>query len=61
MAFEEWEACWLAAEPRMPQFGVQAEHNVGSLVNRMMMGNRVNIVGEGYESVVFLFYSTFKF
>ncbi|PSR86444.1 Transcription factor LHW like [Actinidia chinensis var. chinensis] len=47
MAFEEWEACWLAAEPRMPQFGVQAEHNVGSLINRMMMGNRVNIVGEG--------------
>ncbi|XP_057480151.1 transcription factor LHW-like [Actinidia eriantha] len=47
MAFEEWEARRFAAESRISQIGVQAENNVGSLINKMMMGNRVNIVGEG--------------
>ncbi|GFZ17741.1 hypothetical protein Acr_26g0010110 [Actinidia rufa] len=46
MAFEEWEAHRVAAESRISQIGVQAENNVGSLINKMM-GNRVNIVGEG--------------
>ncbi|CAL5428545.1 unnamed protein product [Camellia sinensis] len=47
LAFEDWEACWVSAELRTPQVGVQAEDKVSSLINKMMMGNRVNVVGEG--------------
>ncbi|KAL6966736.1 hypothetical protein U1Q18_032528 [Sarracenia purpurea var. burkii] len=47
MAVEEWEECWVSAQSQTPQVGLQAENKVGSLVNKMAMGNRVNIVGEG--------------
>uniref|UniRef100_A0A5B6YGT4 Putative transcription factor LHW-like isoform X1 n=1 Tax=Davidia involucrata TaxID=16924 RepID=A0A5B6YGT4_DAVIN len=47
LAFDEWEACWVSAEAQTSQLGVQAEDNVRLLVNKMMMSNQVNIVGEG--------------
>ncbi|KAA8544351.1 hypothetical protein F0562_022381 [Nyssa sinensis] len=47
LAFEEWEACWVSAEAQTSQLRVQAEDKVHSLINKMMMSNRVNIVGEG--------------
>uniref|UniRef100_A0A5B6YGP3 Putative transcription factor LHW-like isoform X1 n=1 Tax=Davidia involucrata TaxID=16924 RepID=A0A5B6YGP3_DAVIN len=47
LAFEEWEACWVSAETQTSQLRVQTEDKVHSLINKMMMSNRVNIVGEG--------------
>lgn len=53
LALDEWEACWVSAEARTSRLGVQAGNNVHSLVNKMMMDNHVNIVGEGYDSLDF--------
>ncbi|KAA8549964.1 hypothetical protein F0562_001628 [Nyssa sinensis] len=47
LAFEEWAACLVSAEAQTSQLGVQTEDKVCSLVNKMMMSNQVNIVGEG--------------
>ncbi|PSR95451.1 Transcription factor LHW like [Actinidia chinensis var. chinensis] len=44
---EEWEGCQLTAELRTPQVGDQEEDKVPSLVNRMMLDNRVKVVGQG--------------
>ncbi|KAL0436249.1 UNVERIFIED_CONTAM: Transcription factor LHW [Sesamum radiatum] len=46
-AFHDHDAPWVSAESRSLQSYAQAEDRVHSLVNRMMMDNHVNIVGEG--------------
>ncbi|KAL0459997.1 UNVERIFIED_CONTAM: Transcription factor LHW [Sesamum latifolium] len=46
-AFHDHNASWVSAETRSLQSYAQAEDRVHSLVNRMMMNNHVNIVGEG--------------
>ncbi|PSS03113.1 Transcription factor LHW like [Actinidia chinensis var. chinensis] len=44
---KEWEGCRFKAELRTPQVGVRAEDQVTSLMNRMMLDNRVKVVGQG--------------
>ncbi|XP_057473953.1 transcription factor LHW-like isoform X2 [Actinidia eriantha] len=45
--FEEWEGCQLTDELRTPQVGDREEDKVPSLMNRMMLDNRVKVVGQG--------------
>ncbi|GMP99132.1 hypothetical protein CsSME_00046737 [Camellia sinensis var. sinensis] len=47
LAFREWEECWVSSEPQSHHVGVRAEDKVPSLVNKMMLGNRVQVVGQG--------------
>ncbi|XP_059659658.1 transcription factor LHW-like isoform X2 [Cornus florida] len=47
IGFEDWEACWISAEARTSKPGVQAEDKVNLLINKMMMDNLINVVGEG--------------
>lgn len=47
--FDDWEACFVSAEARTSLLGVQAVGRVQLLVNKMMMDNYVNLVGEGYD------------
>ena len=56
---KEWEGCQFTDELRTPQVGVRAEDQVTSLMNRMMLDNRVKVVGQGYNYIAFLLYSTF--
>ncbi|GFZ13085.1 hypothetical protein Acr_23g0014700 [Actinidia rufa] len=44
---EEWEGCQLTAELRTPQVGDREEDKVPSLMNIMMLDNRVKVVGQG--------------
>lgn len=58
--FDDWEACFVSAEARTSLLGVQAGDRVQLLVNKMMMDNYVNLVGEGYmifQVVVFVVFS----
>lgn len=52
--FDEWEACWVSSEARNSLLGVQAGERVRPLVNKMMMNNHVNVVGEGYDFIFYL-------
>ncbi|RVW83555.1 Transcription factor LHW [Vitis vinifera] len=45
--FEDWEGCWVSPETRISQLDGQAVESIYFLVNKMMMNNQVNIVGEG--------------
>ncbi|CBI24427.3 unnamed protein product, partial [Vitis vinifera] len=45
--FEDWEGCWVFPETRISQLDGQAVESIYFLVNKMMMNNQVNIVGEG--------------
>ncbi|XP_059627795.1 transcription factor LHW [Cornus florida] len=47
LAFEDWESCWVPAEARSSHLGVQAQEKVHSLMNKMMIDNHINVVGEG--------------
>ncbi|XP_011088969.1 transcription factor LHW isoform X1 [Sesamum indicum] len=46
-AFHDYGASWISAETHSLQSYAQAGDRVHSLVNKMMMDNHVNIVGEG--------------
>ncbi|KAK4409124.1 Transcription factor LHW [Sesamum angolense] len=46
-AFHDYDASWVSAETRRLQSYAQAGDRVHLLVNKMMMDNHVNIVGEG--------------
>ncbi|XP_022861755.1 transcription factor LHW-like [Olea europaea var. sylvestris] len=47
ICLEDYDASWASAETRNLQPGVQAGNKVHMLVNKMMMDNYVNVVGEG--------------
>ncbi|KAF7823183.1 transcription factor LHW-like [Senna tora] len=47
MPFANKEGCWLSSDSRSSQLGIQEEDRVCSLVNKMMVNNSVNVVGEG--------------
>lgn len=47
LAFEDWESCSISHTPQLPQVGVLAEDKVHSLINKMILTNRVKIVGQG--------------
>lgn len=47
ICLEDYDASWASAETRNLQPGAQAGNKVHMLVNRMMMDNYVNVVGEG--------------
>ena len=55
--FEGWEGCWMSPESRISQVDAQAAQSIHILVNKMMMNNHVNIVGEGYEYMHMSFFS----
>ncbi|KAJ4724882.1 transcription factor LHW [Melia azedarach] len=42
----EWEGCWGSSET-ISQLGIQGVQGVQVLINKMMMNNQVNVVGEG--------------
>ena len=54
--FEDWEGCWVSPETRISQLDGQAVESIYFLVNKMMMNNQVNIVGEGYEYIYVYIY-----
>ncbi|KAK6926512.1 Transcription factor MYC/MYB N-terminal [Dillenia turbinata] len=45
--YEEWERCWVSNKTCIAQIGGQSGDRVSSLINKMMMGNQINPVGEG--------------
>jgi hypothetical protein len=45
LGLDEWESCWISTESRTSRVG--AGNNINLLVNKMMMDNHVNILGEG--------------
>ncbi|KAJ7948064.1 Transcription factor LHW [Quillaja saponaria] len=45
--FEGWEGCWIASESQSSPLGIQEGNRIGSLIDKMMMNNQVNVVGEG--------------
>lgn len=47
LLFDEWEGCWFSPESRISQLGAQSSDTVHLLINKMMMTNQVNIVGQG--------------
>ncbi|KAL2506956.1 Transcription factor LHW [Forsythia ovata] len=47
ICLEDYSASWASVETRNLQPGAQAGNKVHMLVNRMMMNNYVNVVGEG--------------
>ncbi|KAF5744917.1 transcription factor LHW-like isoform X1 [Tripterygium wilfordii] len=44
--FGEWKRCWSSSDVRSQQ-STQAENRVHLLINKMMLNNQVNLVGEG--------------
>ncbi|KAM3232101.1 hypothetical protein T459_18035 [Capsicum annuum] len=47
LAFQDWSACWVSGGVQNPQLLNQAGENLHFLVNKMMMDNQFNLVGEG--------------
>ncbi|KAJ7981232.1 Transcription factor LHW [Quillaja saponaria] len=45
--FVGWEGCWVSSESQSSQIGMQVGNRVSSLIDKMMMNNQVNVVGEG--------------
>lgn len=48
LTFDEWEASCISGTPQLPRVGVLPEDKVPSLINKMILANRVKVVGQGY-------------
>lgn len=59
LLFDEWEGCWFSPESRISQLGAQSSDTVHLLINKMMMTNQVNIVGQGCDLYPLPFSSMF--
>lgn len=49
LVFQDWSACWDSGEVQNSQLLNQAGESLRLLVNKMMMDNQFNLVGEGYD------------
>ncbi|MCL7050976.1 hypothetical protein MKW94_007309 [Papaver nudicaule] len=47
LLLKEWEGLLNSLESNLPQLGCQTEEKVSLLINKMMINNQINVVGEG--------------
>lgn len=57
--FDDWEGCWVSPETRISELDGQAGGSIHFLVKKMMMNNQVNIVGEGYDTCIYIYFFIF--